>query len=119
MSKKDMTILMVVLSAMMAFIVGTAACNPREGLYKQPKYEANIESLFQQAQECPAMLEECDDPDWRRVLQTGSECLSCKALTLLYLREVAYDWDDTLGESEEAETLTEDAMAVLKDGEGL
>lgn len=113
MSKNDLSILTAVVAALLLFIGCAYAHNQKE----DRSYEYRIEVLFDEAQYCPVMLEQCKDPYYQNALVNGTVCVSCKALTLLYLREFAPDWDDTLGESEYAETLTEDAMAVLEDAE--
>lgn len=113
MSKNDLSIMTVVVAMLLLFIGCAYVNSPKEDY----SYEYRVEVLFNEAQHCPAMLEECKDPYYQNALINGTVCISCKALTLLYLREFAPGWDDTLGESEYAETLTEDAMAILEDAE--
>ena len=80
----------------------------------QHNAEENINSLFKQAQECPAMVEQCNETPFADMLKDGTDCLSCKAICLLYLRETCDEWVDTLGDDPTSESLTEDAMLVIE-----
>lgn len=115
--RKDIIIIALTWLTLIGCVASLYACDPRGYRNKAPEYERNIETLFEQAQQCPAMLAECNDPHYQNILANGTDCLSCKALALLYLREYARDWDDTLGETDLSDTLTEDAMSVLEDAE--
>lgn len=116
MNKRDYTIRTAVVAVLLLFIFAAATCNPREEGPK-PEYEENIIELFEEARKCPAMIEQCKDPSYKAMLLEGSDCLSCKALCLLYIRDTCEDWEDTIGEDPTADSLTQDACAVLRDAE--
>lgn len=116
MNKRDYTIMTAVVAVLLLFIFSAATCNPREEGPK-PEYEENIRELFEEARECPAMIEQCKDPDYKRMLVEGTNCLSCMAQCLLYIRDTCDEWVDTIGEDPTSDTLTEDACAVIRDAE--
>ena len=101
----------------MLLVAGLCSC---EGFYGQKLAEKevgfaekSVNRLFEAAQQCPAMVEQCKDPEFTKMLVEGTDCVSCKAMCLLWLRENCRDWDDTIGELPEADNLTEDASTVI------
>lgn len=98
--------------AMMALVaMSFASCDG--GMLRTPDSEKNVNMLFEQAQKTPSIIKECNNPEYQQMLAEGTDCVSCKALCLLYIREYCSSWDDTMGEIPEADRLTEDASSVL------
>lgn len=76
----------------------------------------NIWDLFYQLQDCPAMMEEVmQNPLLRECYLCAShnDCINCAALLMFKLWDSSDVWDDTLGESESAETVVEDVVYLL------
>lgn len=76
----------------------------------------NIWNLFSQLQGCPAMMEEViQNPLMSELYLCAShnDCLNCASLLMFKLWQESDVWDDTLGESEPAETVVEDVVYIL------
>lgn len=98
----------------LVFVVAAMLTSCDSEIINQHNAEENINNLFKQAQECPAMVEQCSETPFADMLKDGTDCLSCKAICLLYLRETCDEWVDTLGEDPTSDSLTEDAMLVIE-----